>query len=280
VATRAASSLCTASTAAAIAVKHGWSRTQIGHRSVLWDAAKRAAREGVHGARGLFDDVDAVVTGTRGSTTMSAGEQPGETSGAKFRFHGVAGPRSRRPIGDVRRSTPSRRWTMVNMMRGHVPQGNAHSTTWITDGGKAAERGARGRPRCITSRDTGTSASRRDLGAHCECGEGRGFGTGTTMDMEIISAVYNVLPNGLFSDGLQRKNSRRSAGIVYTPTSAAFAEQIRKTLTEPCSSGAKRRSSQCAGRADVRLNRHGRRELGGSDGAALDGDRGCRNARA
>ena len=62
--------------------------------------------------------------------------------------------------------------------------------------------------------------------------KGAALGTGTTLEMEVISAVYNVLPNEYLAS-LQRKNLERVGGVTYTADERAFAEQIRKTLSEP-----------------------------------------------
>jgi aminobenzoyl-glutamate utilization protein B len=62
--------------------------------------------------------------------------------------------------------------------------------------------------------------------------KGAALGTGTTMDMQIIGSVYNVLPNDFLAT-LQKKNLERVGGVTYTPAERAFGETIRKTLTEP-----------------------------------------------
>ena len=58
------------------------------------------------------------------------------------------------------------------------------------------------------------------------------LGTGTTMDMEVIGAAYNILPNDYLA-AIQRKNLERVGGMTYTPEERAFAEKIRTTLAEP-----------------------------------------------
>src|SRR5256885_16303272 len=65
-----------------------------------------------------------------------------------------------------------------------------------------------------------------------DAGKGAALGTGTTMEVEVTGAVYNVLPNEYLS-GVMNKNLERVGGFTYTPEEAKFAEEIRKTLTDP-----------------------------------------------
>ncbi len=60
--------------------------------------------------------------------------------------------------------------------------------------------------------------------------QGAALGTGTTMDYEVMSSVYNVLPNTALEDVMQRALDR-VGGYRYTAEEQAFAEQIRTSLT-------------------------------------------------
>ena len=62
--------------------------------------------------------------------------------------------------------------------------------------------------------------------------KGAALGTGTTVDHEIMGAVWNVLPNATL-DGIQRANLQRVGGVNYSAAERAFAEQIRATLPQP-----------------------------------------------
>jgi aminobenzoyl-glutamate utilization protein B len=59
--------------------------------------------------------------------------------------------------------------------------------------------------------------------------EGAALGTGTTVDHELIAAVWNILPNEYLSR-LQHKNLERVGGYTYTADERTFAEQVRKSL--------------------------------------------------
>jgi aminobenzoyl-glutamate utilization protein B len=120
---------------------------------------------------------------------------------------------------------------MVNLMREHVPQ-ETRIHYVITDGGKA--------PNVVPDAAEVYYVARhpdiRMLDGIWErivnAAKGAALGTGTTMDLEVVSAVYNVLPNDYLS-AIQRKNLERVGGITYTAEERAFAEQIRTTLSEP-----------------------------------------------
>ena len=79
--------------------------------------------------------------------------------------------------------------------------------------------------------------------------KGAALGTGTTMELEVTGAVWNVLPNEYLS-GVMHKNLERVGGFTYTPEEQKFAEEIRKTLTEPPTDPARLAGE---GAADARL---------------------------
>src|SRR5262249_526934 len=62
--------------------------------------------------------------------------------------------------------------------------------------------------------------------------KGAALGTGTTMELEVTGAVYNVLPNEYLS-GIMNGHLSEVGGFTYTPEEQQFAEDLRKTLTEP-----------------------------------------------
>jgi len=62
--------------------------------------------------------------------------------------------------------------------------------------------------------------------------KGAALGTGTTVDHEIMGAVWNVLPNATL-DGIQRANLQRVGGVSYSGAELAFARQIQATLPQP-----------------------------------------------
>jgi len=224
----------TASTAAAIAVKE-WLAAN--HRSGTIRFYGTPAEEGGAGKvymvrGGLFDDVDAIVAWHPGDRNTVSSESNLANIAAKFRFRGVsahaaAAPDKGRSALDAVEAMDN----MVNMMREHIPQ-ETRIHYVITDGGKA--------PNVVPDyAEVYYYARQPDMRVLdgiwdriVNAAKGAALGTGTTMEMEVISAVYNVLPNDYLSS-LQRKNLERVGGVTYTAEERAFAEQIRKTLSEP-----------------------------------------------
>ncbi|HEU4996088.1 MAG TPA: amidohydrolase [Gemmatimonadaceae bacterium] len=224
----------TASTAAAIAVKE-W--LEANHRTGTIRFYGTPAEEGGAGKvymvkAGLFDDVDAVVTwhpaDQNGVSTVSTLAN----ISAKFRFRGVsahaaAAPDKARSALDAVEAMDN----MVNMMREHVPQ-ETRIHYVITDGGKA--------PNVVPDfAEVYYYARQPDMRVLdgiwdriVNAAKGAALGTGTTMEMETIAAVYNVLPNDYLA-AVQRKNLTFVGGVTYTAEERRFADSIRKTLSEP-----------------------------------------------
>lgn len=224
----------TASVAAAIEVKTWLAATGKGGTIRFYGTPAEEGGSGkVYMVRdGLFNDVDAVVSWHPGDRNDVSPVSNLANIGAKFRFHGLSAHAAGAP--DKGRSAldgVEAMDAMVNMMREHVPQ-ETRIHYVITGGGKA--------PNVVPDEAEVYYVARhpdvRVLDGIWErivnAAKGAALGTGTTMDMEVVSAVYNVLPNEYLA-GLQRKNLQRVGGITYTAEERAFAEQIRKTLSPP-----------------------------------------------
>ena len=117
---------------------------------------------------------------------------------------------------------------MVNMMREHISS-DARVHYVITDGGKA--------PNVVPDfAEVYYVARHNDMRVLDDIWErivnaarGAALGTGTTMDVDVISAVWNILPNEYLAR-LQQKNLERVGGVAYTADDKAFAERLQKTL--------------------------------------------------
>ena len=59
--------------------------------------------------------------------------------------------------------------------------------------------------------------------------KGAALGTGTTVELDMTGAVWNVLPNS-YLVSLMQKNLQLVGGYEYTPAERQFAEALRKTL--------------------------------------------------
>jgi aminobenzoyl-glutamate utilization protein B len=221
----------TASTAAAIAVKE-WlvANKRSGTLRFYGTPAEEGGGGKVYMLRaGLFSDVDAVVTmhpGDRNAT--SASSNLANISG-KFRFHGVsahaaAAPERGRSALDGVEAMDS----MVNMLREHVDS-DARIHYVITNGGQA--------PNVVPDfAEVYYYARHNDMRVLDDiwtrinnAAKGAALGTGTTMELEMTTAVWNVLPNS-YLVGVMQKNLQQVGGYEYTPAERQFAEGLRKTL--------------------------------------------------
>lgn len=224
----------TASTAAAIAVKDWMVANRIaGTLRFYGTPAEEGGSGKVYLVRdGLFNDVDAVVSWHPGDqNSVDANSVLANVSG-KFRFHGVsahaaAAPDKGRSALDAVEAMDN----MVNMMREHVPQ-ETRIHYVITNGGRA--------PNVVPDfAEVYYYARHNDMRVLSDiwdrivnAAKGAALGTGTTMDLEIIGATWNILPNEYLSH-LQHKNLERVGGYTYTPEERAFAEELRKSLQAP-----------------------------------------------
>jgi aminobenzoyl-glutamate utilization protein B len=224
----------TATTAAAIAVKDWMIANNVkGTLRFYGTPAEEGGSGKVYMVRdGLFDDVDAVVTWHPGDRNAASSGSTLANVGAKFRFHGIsahaaAAPDKGRSALDAVEAMDN----MVNMMREHVPS-DTRIHYVITNGGKA--------PNVVPDFAEVYYYARHndmrvldDIWTRIEnAAKGAALGTGTTMEVEVISAVWNVLPNEYLAR-LMQKNLERVGGVTYTPQDITFAEGIQKTLIGP-----------------------------------------------
>jgi len=224
----------TASAAAAIAVKD-WmvANKTAGTVRFYGTPAEEGGSGKVYMVRdGLFDDVDAVVTWHPGDNNSAVPNSTLANVSAKFRFHGVSAHAAAAP--DKGRSAldgVEAMDNMVNMLREHVSS-DARIHYVITAGGRA--------PNVVPDfAEVYYVARHNDMRVLDDIWEriinaakGAALGTGTTMDFEVISAVWNVLPNE-YLGRLQQKNLERVGGVSYTAADRAFAERLQKTLGNP-----------------------------------------------
>jgi aminobenzoyl-glutamate utilization protein B len=221
----------TASVAAAAAVKEWMMANKIaGTLRFYGTPAEEGGSGKVFMVRdGLFDDVDAVVTWHPSDHNAAGANSSLANVGAKFRFHGVSAhaaiaPEKGRSALDAVEAMDN----MVNMMREHISS-DARVHYVITDGGKA--------PNVVPDfAEVYYVARHNDMRVLDDIWErilnaarGAALGTGTTMDVDVISAVWNVLPNEYLAR-LQQKNLERVGGVSYSASDKVFGERLQKTL--------------------------------------------------
>jgi len=225
--------LGTGALAAAVAVKEWLAAGHAGTLRYYGTPAEEGGSGKVYMVRaGLFSDVDVAVSWHPGDRNSASPTSSTANITGKFRFRGVAAHAAAAP--DKGRSAldgVEAMDNMVNMLREHVPQ-ETRIHYIITRGGAA--------PNVVPDFAEAYYYARqpdmRILDGVWErivnAGKGAALGTGTTMDVEITGAVYNVLTNDYLS-GVMHKNLERIGGFSYTPEELKFAEELRKTLTDP-----------------------------------------------
>jgi aminobenzoyl-glutamate utilization protein B len=180
---------------------------------------------------GLFKDVDVAVSWHPGDRNDASPTSSTANITAKFRFHGVAAHAAAAP--DRGRSALDAVEGMdylVNMMREHVPQ-ETRIHYIITRGGAAPNIVPDFAEAYYYARHPNMPILDGIWERIVNAAKGAALGTGTTMEVEITGAVYNVLPNTYLS-GLMNTNLEKVGGFTYTPEEVKFAEELRKTLTD------------------------------------------------
>ena len=221
----------TAATASAIAVKEWLSANQ---RSGTLRFYGTPAEEGGAGKvymlrAGLFDDVDAVVTMHPGDRNASSASSTLANITGKFRFRGISAHASTAPErGRSALDGVEATHAMVNLLREHVPS-DARIHYVITNGGRAPNVVPDFAEAYYYARHNDMRVLEGIWERITNAARGAALGTGTTMELELTGAVWNVLPNS-YLVGLMQENLRQVGGYEYTPVERQFAEGIRKTL--------------------------------------------------
>ena len=226
--------LGTGALAAAVAVKEWLAATgQQGTLRYYGTPAEEGGSGKVYMVRaGLFNDVDVAVSWHPGDRNEASPTSSTANITGKFRFHGVAAHAAAAPDrGRSALDAVEAMDYMVNMMREHVPQ-ETRIHYIITHGGAAPNVVPDFAEAYYYARQPNMPILDGIWERIVDAAKGAALGTGTTMELEVTGAVYNVLPNEYLS-GVMNRNLERVGGFTYTPEEARFAEEIRKTLTDP-----------------------------------------------
>jgi aminobenzoyl-glutamate utilization protein B len=221
----------TAATAAAIAVKE-WlaANRRQGTLRFYGTPAEEGGSGKVYMLRaGLFDDVDTVVTMHPGDRNAASASSTLANVTGKFRFRGVSAHASSAPHrGRSALDGVEAMNAMVNLMREHVPS-DARIHYVITSGGQAPNVVPDFAEAYYYARHNDMRVLEGIWERIVNAARGAALGTGTTMELEITGAVWNVLPNTYLVD-LMQKNLHKVGGYEYTPAERQFAEVLRKSL--------------------------------------------------
>jgi aminobenzoyl-glutamate utilization protein B len=206
---------------------------------------------------GLFQDCDVVISWHPGDENYASKESSLANISAKFRFYGEAAHAASSP--EKGRSALDAVMVMthaVDLWREHVP-----STTRIhyivTNGGSAPNIVPDLSEVFIYVRHPEMKTVDLIWDRIKKCAEAGALATGTRMEMEIIHSTFNMLPNDVLAE-VVNKNLQIVGGLTYTAEEKSFAETLRKTMdldgTPPLGSEAKIqpiRSDISSGSTDV-----------------------------
>ena len=235
----------TGSIAAAIAVKNWMTANNIKGTIRLYGTP---AEEGAGGGKtylvraGVFNDVDAVLHWHPGDNNSASPSSTLAYKVALFRFNGLAAHAAAAPDkGKSALDGVEAMNYMVNMMREHVPQ-ETRIHYVIKKGGVTSNIVPDFAEVEYTIR-TPTLTGLKDLWSRLlKVADAAGMGTGTTVSHEVMTGLYNTLPNETLAR-LMQKNLEKVGGVNYDAAELSFAEKIRATLASsdlpPTASAAK-----------------------------------------
>jgi aminobenzoyl-glutamate utilization protein B len=225
--------LGTGALASAIAVKEWLASGHSGTLRYYGTPAEEGGSGKVYMIRaGLFSDVDVAVSWHPADRNDASPTSSTANVTGKFRFRGVAAHAAAAPDrGRSALDAVEAMDYMVNMMREHVPQ-ETRIHYIITRGGAAPNIVPDFAEAYYYARHPNMKILDGIWDRIVEAAKGAAMGTGTAMELEVTGAVYNMLPNEYLS-GVMNANLERVGGFSYTPQEISFAEEIRKTLTDP-----------------------------------------------
>ena len=219
-----------ASALAAVSIKDWMAENKIKGTLRFYGAPAEEGGAGkVYMARaGAFADVDAVLAWHPGSENGASLKTSLANYSGKFRFYGKASHAAASP--EKGRSALDGLILMshaVDMLREHVPE-STRMHYIFTNGGSA--------PNIVPDFAEGYYYARHpDMptldGIWARIGkaaEGAAIATETRAELQLISSVYNELPNDALA-ALFDKNLKAIGGLKYSPEEQSFAETLRKT---------------------------------------------------
>lgn len=220
------------SIAAAIATKNWMSANNIKGTIRLYGTP---AEEGAGGGKtylvraGVFNDVDAVLHWHPGDNNSASPSSSLAYKVALFRFKGQAAHAAAAP--DKGRSAldgVEAMNFMVNLMREHVSQ-ESRIHYVIKKGGLTSNIVPDFAEVEYTIRNPTVSGLNEIWDRLLKTAEAAAMGTGTSVSHEVMTGLYNVLPNETLAK-LMQKNLETVGGVNYTAEEKSFADEIRKTV--------------------------------------------------
>ncbi|MDZ7778832.1 MAG: amidohydrolase [Gemmatimonadota bacterium] len=219
------------SVAAAVATKEWMAATgEAGEIRLYGTPAEEGGAGKVYMVReGLFDDADVVLNWHPGDRNDAGAISTLANKSARFRFSGVsahaaaAPERGRSALDGVEAMNH-----MVNLMREHVPQ-ETRIHYVITNGGAAPNVVPDAAEVYYYVRHPDPAEVQSIFDRITAAAEGAALGTGTTMNVEVMHGLYNLLPNVALQEAIH-ENLVRVGGVTYDEDERAFAERLRESL--------------------------------------------------
>ncbi|WP_029617063.1 M20 family metallopeptidase [Pseudorhizobium marinum] len=181
---------------------------------------------------GAFDGVDAAITWHPAAFTEVAKARSLANTRMDFRFTGRSSHAAAAPhLGRSALDAVELMNVGVNYLREHVPDSSRIHYAMLDSGGIA--------PNVVQAKSAVRYAIRsRDLKGMLELNErvkqvalGAAMMTGTTVDISIMSAVSNLLPNRPLEEAMHR-TLERLGPVAFDAEDKAFAAQIQATLSD------------------------------------------------
>jgi len=222
----------TASSAAAIALKEWIIKNKRQGTIRLYGTP---AEEGGSGKTfmvraGLFEDVDAVLHWHPADGNQADAQSCLAVIGANFRFYGRSSHAAGSPhVGRSALDGVEAMNYMVNLMREHMPQ-EARIHYVITKGGLAANVVPDFAEVEYMVRHPNVTGLLELWDRVLKTAEAAALGTGTRTEYEIVSGMYNLLPNETLAK-LMHTNLTKVGGVNYTPYEKDFATKIQSTFS-------------------------------------------------
>ncbi len=224
--------LGTASVAAAIAAKDElMARKLPGTIRLYGTPAEEGGGGKIYVARaGLMKDLDVMLSWHPADRNVASVSTTLANITAKFRFRGLAAHAAGAP--DKGRSALDAVMLTgmgIEFLREHVPQ-ETRLHYIITRGGEAPNVVPAFAETYVYARHSHMPTLDNVWERVVKIAQAGALATETTMEMELVNAVYNTLPNDPLS-ALNNRNLRRVGGVVYNDEEKAFAAALAKSFS-------------------------------------------------
>lgn len=180
---------------------------------------------------GVFDGCDVALTWHPDDRNEPGMRTTLANMGANFRFRGIAAHAARAP--EKGRSALDAAMIMthaVDLLREHVPS-ETRIHYFISNGGASANIVPESAEVRLTARHPDAPTLDGLWSRIVKCAEAGALATETRLEVEMIGALANVLPNDTLAR-LSDVNMRLVGGVIYSDEERAFAEKIQTFLPQ------------------------------------------------